>query len=192
MTSQFQKIDSDSTCHSKRIWLWTRLHDSNCCLELKPEINVFSKAWPRLHRDRYEPLITIAHAPSSLPIVIRPWHEIISKRTMLRMLSLVSLTMFLFAVSGLEDVASMQVSQPKLRMYVCIYIVYRPIYLVSLFELCVQCIVISTGGLLLWSCWTVRSNTTEGVGLQIFKIDLAPNLFIFTPFVCKKWMYTDS
>jgi hypothetical protein len=28
--------------------LWTRLHNLKCCPELKPEINVFSRAWPRL------------------------------------------------------------------------------------------------------------------------------------------------
>jgi hypothetical protein len=48
VTSHFQEIDCDSTSNWRRIWLWTRLYDLNCYPELKPEINVFSMAWPRL------------------------------------------------------------------------------------------------------------------------------------------------
>jgi hypothetical protein len=46
--SQFQETDSDSTSHSKCKW-----HHGldcttyNCYPELKPEINIFSMAWPR-------------------------------------------------------------------------------------------------------------------------------------------------
>jgi hypothetical protein len=65
VTSQLWEINNDSTSNWKRIWLWTRLHDLNCCPELKYEVNVFSKAWPRLPRDRFEPPITVTRAPSN-------------------------------------------------------------------------------------------------------------------------------
>jgi hypothetical protein len=47
-TLQFWETDSDSTSNWKRIWLWTRPQNLNCYTEFKPEVNVFSKAWPRL------------------------------------------------------------------------------------------------------------------------------------------------
>jgi hypothetical protein len=48
VTSQFWETDIDSTANRKRIWLWTWLHDLNRYLEIKPEVNVFRKAWPIL------------------------------------------------------------------------------------------------------------------------------------------------
>jgi hypothetical protein len=60
---------SDSTSIWKRNWLCARLDDLNCYPIFKS--GMFSD-WrnEHLHRDRYEPLVTVAHARSSLAMVI--------------------------------------------------------------------------------------------------------------------------